>query len=81
MQGPVDDISGAVITILGVPVDTNDIPENLPGPDPGFQDTNENGVSRTTFLGLVQPGTLVKFGADLSNGVPIIWDEAELEDD
>jgi len=76
LQGPVDGISGADVTILEVSVDTNLIP------DPNFQDIDEIGISRATFLGLVQPGTLVKFKGDLLSGVtPIIWDEAELEDD
>ncbi len=82
LQGPVDDISGANVTILGVTVNTNLIPDNFPDPDPNFQDIDEIGISSATFLGLVEPGTLVKFKGDLLSGVPpIIWDEAELEDD
>ncbi len=81
LQGPVDGISDANVTILGITVDTNLIPDNFPDPDQNFQDIDENGISRATFLGLVQPGTLVKFKGDLLSGVtPIIWDEAELED-
>jgi hypothetical protein len=80
LQGAVDDISGAEVTILGVTVNTNLIPDNFPDPDPNFQDIDEIGISRATFLGLVQPGTLVKFKSNLAASA-IIWDEAELEDD
>jgi hypothetical protein len=80
LQGAVDDISGADVTILGVTVNTNLIPDNFPDPDPNFQDIDEIGISRATFLDLVQPGTLVKFKGELSSGT-ITWDEAELEDD
>ncbi|HSW51835.1 MAG TPA: DUF5666 domain-containing protein, partial [Sulfuricaulis sp.] len=79
LQGPVDTKVGTVITILGISVNTNQIPDNFPSPDPNFQDVNEQGVTRATFLGLVQPGTLVKFKGDLQ-GQTILWDEAELED-
>jgi len=80
LQGPVDDISGANVTILGVTVNTNLIPDNFPDPDPNFQDIDEIGISSATFLGLVEPGTLVKFKSNLAAST-IIWDEAELEDD
>jgi hypothetical protein len=74
LQGAVDDISGADVTILGVTVDTSSIFQ--------FEDVDDLPISSATFLGLVQPGTLVKFKGDLLSGVPpIIWDEAELEDD
>ena len=80
LQGPVDDISGANVTILGVTVNTNLIPDNFPDPDPNFQDIDEIGISSAMFLGLVEPGTLVKFKGILMPP-DIIWDEAELEDD
>ncbi len=74
LQGPVDAISVANVTILGIPVDTNSIP------DPNFKDAGEFGITRATFLSLVEPGTLVKFKGVLA-APDIIWDEAELEDD
>ena len=74
LQGPVDGISGADVTILGVTVDTGSIFQ--------FEDVDDLPISSATFLGLVQPGTLVKFKGDLLSGVTlIIWDEAELEDE
>lgn len=81
LQGAVDTKEGTEITILGITVYTGLIPDNFPSPDPNFEDVNDLGISRATFLDLVQPGTLVKFKGDLENSVPIIWDEAELEDD
>ena len=72
LQGAVDDISGADVTILGVTVDTSSIFQ--------FEDVDDLPISSATFLGLVQPGTLVKFKGDLAAST-IIWDEAELEDD
>jgi len=71
LQGPVDTKVGATITILGIPVDTNGIPE--------FEDINENMISRQQFLDLVQPGTLVKVDGVLQ-GSTIMYEEAELED-
>ena len=63
---------GTVISVLGIDVDTASITV--------FQDVNELTISRTTFLDLVQPGTLVKFQGTLT-GSTIVYDEAELEDD
>ena len=71
LQGAVDEIVVTNITVLGITVDTINIFQ--------FEDVNDVLISRATFLDLVQPGTLVKFKGAL--GVPIIWDEAELEDD
>ena len=73
VQGSVQSKEGTVITVLGIDFDTNSISE--------FEDVNEIPISQATFLSLVEPGTLVKFKGDLENSVPIIWDEAELEDD
>ena len=71
LQGAVDTKVGAIITILGIPVDMNGITN--------FKDSNENIISRQQFLDLVQPGTLVKFKGVL--GVSnIVFEEAELED-
>jgi hypothetical protein len=58
--------------VLGTIVDTIKISQ--------FEDVNDKPISRATFLGLVEPGTLVKFKGDLA-GSTITWDEAELEDD
>ena len=79
LQGVVDAESGTEITILGIVVDTGLIPENFPGPDPNFEDADEQGVSRATFLGLVELGTLVKVKGNLV-APNITWEEAELED-
>ena len=79
MQGAVDTKMGTLIKVLGIEVDTADISDTTPS---NFEDIDEIGISRVTFLGLVEPGTLVKFKGDLLSGVPpIIWNEAELEDD
>jgi hypothetical protein len=79
LQGAVDAKNGTVITILGIDVDTGLIPDNFPGPDPNFENTDEQGISRSTFLGLVQLGTLVKVKGELL-APNILWEEAELED-
>jgi hypothetical protein len=71
LQGVVDTKIGATITILGIPVDMNSIPE--------FEDIDENMISRQQFLDLVQPGTLVKVEGELQ-GSSILYEEAELED-
>ena len=71
LQGSVDAKSGTLITILGVSVDTNSIPE--------FEDINENMISRQQFLDLVELGTLVKIKGELV-GAAITYEEAELED-
>ena len=76
----VDREVGTEITILGITVDTILIVDNFPDPNPNFEDVHEQGISRATFLDLVQPGTLVKFKGDINSGA-ITWDEAELEDD
>ena len=44
------------------------------------RNSDEIGISRATFLDLVEPGTLVKFKGTLV-GSSITWEEAELEDD
>ncbi|MEE8364638.1 MAG: DUF5666 domain-containing protein, partial [Gammaproteobacteria bacterium] len=80
LQGTVDREVGTEITILGITVDTILIVDNFPDSNPNFEDVHEQGISRATFLDLVQPGTLVKFKGDII-GVSITWDEAELEDD
>jgi len=77
IQGAVDTKVGSLIKVLGIEVDTANISDTPPS---HFEDINEIGISRATFLGLVEPGTLVKFKGDLE-GSTITWDEAELEDD
>ena len=77
MQGAVDTKIGTEITVLGIVVDTILISETFPS---NFEDTDEMGIPRATFLGLVEPGTLVKFKGALV-APDILWDEAELEDD
>lgn len=77
MQGAVDTKVGTLIKVLGIEVDTADISDTTPS---NFEDIGELGISRATFLGLVEPGTLVKFKGILMPP-DIIWDEAELEDD
>ena len=73
LQGSVESKTGTIISVLGIAIDTSD----LTG---GFQDVNEVSISRTTFLNLVEPGTLVKFQGTLT-GTAILYEEAELEDD
>ncbi len=77
MQGAVDTKVGTLIKVLGIEVDTADISDTTPS---NFEDIDELGISRATFLSLVQPGTLVKFKGVLA-APDVIWDEAELEDD
>jgi len=77
MQGAVDTKVGTLIKVLGIEVDTANISDTTPS---NFEDIDELGISRATFLSLVQPGTLVKFKGVLA-APDVIWDEAELEDD
>lgn len=71
LQGVVDAAADPSITVLGVLVNTNAITQ--------FQDVSDSTISRPTFFGLVQPGTLVKIKGNLVGATPN-WSEAELED-
>ena len=71
LQGPVQSITGNVITILGVSVDTSAINQ--------FESVSGTSMSRAGFLAAVRINSLVKVKGTLS-GTTVIWDEAELED-
>jgi hypothetical protein len=73
LQGPVQSVSGQVLTILGVAVDTSTISND------NFQGLNDQMIGRTAFFNAVAVGTLVKVKGRLVNGV-VTWREAELED-
>lgn len=70
LQGTVDSNLNAIVSVLGIPVDTAGIFQ--------FEDVNDDPISRQQFLSLAQLGTLVQFKGNL--GLTISWDEAELED-
>ncbi|QPD04255.1 MAG: hypothetical protein Nkreftii_002029 [Candidatus Nitrospira kreftii] len=71
LQGPVQSITGNVITLLGVSVDTSIINQ--------FESVRGTSISRTGFLAAVRVNSLVKVKGKLS-GATVVWDEAELED-
>ena len=71
LQGPVQAITGNVITILGVPVDTSTITQ--------FESVSGTSMSRAGLLTEVTVNSLVKVKGAL-NGTTVVWDEAELED-
>jgi hypothetical protein len=71
LQGPVQSISGNVIVILGVPVDTGTINQ--------FESVSGTSMSRAGFFAAVSVNSLVKVKGELS-GTIAIWDEAESED-
>jgi len=73
LQGAADTISGTRITLLGTTIVTSTTISE-------FNDVKDSPITSATFLGLVKPGTLVKFKGTLS-GSTITWEEAELEDD
>lgn len=71
LQGPVQSISGNVIMLLGVPVDTDTISQ--------FESVSGTSMSRAGFLAATSVNSLVKVKGELS-GAAVVWDEAELED-
>jgi hypothetical protein len=73
LQGPVQSVSGQVLTILEVDVDTTGIDNT------NFEGLNDQIIGRAAFFNTVNVGTLVKVKGRLSNGI-VTWREAELED-
>ncbi len=73
LQGPVQSISGQVLTILGVVVDTSTISND------NFEGLNGQFIGRSAFFNVVKEGTLVKVKGRL-DGVGVTWRESELED-
>jgi Domain of unknown function (DUF5666) len=73
LQGPVQSVSGQVLTILEVAVDTSTISNDT------FEGLNDQIIGRAAFFNVVKEGTLVKVKGRLANGV-VTWREAELED-
>lgn len=71
LQGPVQSITGNVVTILGVSVDTSTINQ--------FESVSGTSMSRAGFLAEVKVNSLVKVKGKLS-GTTVAWEEAELED-
>lgn len=72
LQGPVQQPFGdPLLTILGVPVDTTSVTQ--------FEGVDDGPITRATFFGAVNVGTLVKVKGRL-NGAVVTWREAELED-
>lgn len=71
IQGPVQSISGNVIVILGVPVDTGAITH--------FESVSGTSTSRAGFLAATRVNSLVKVKGELT-GTTVLWEEAELED-
>lgn len=71
LQGPVQSITGNVIVILGVAVDTSSVTQ--------FESVSGSSMNRASFLAEVNAGSLVKVKGKL-NGSTVSWDEAELED-
>jgi Domain of unknown function (DUF5666) len=71
LQGPVQSITGNVITILGVSVDTSVINQ--------FESVSGTSMSRAGFLAAVSVNSLVKVKGALS-GTTVVWEETELED-
>lgn len=75
LQGPVQSISGPILTILEVDVDTKGIDNT------NFEGLNDLVIGRDAFFNVVKEkeGALVKVKGRLVNGV-VTWREAELED-
>jgi hypothetical protein len=73
LQGPVQSVSGQVLTVLGVVADTSTISND------NFEGLNDQIIGRAAFFNVVKEGTLVKLKGWLVNGV-MTWREAELED-
>jgi len=73
LQGPVQSVSGQVLTILEVAVDTSTISND------NFEGLNDQIIGSAAFFNVVKEGTLVKVKGRLANGV-VTWREAELED-
>lgn len=73
LQGPVQSVSGQVLTILGVDVNTTGIDNT------NFEGLNDQVIGRAAFFSVVKTDTLVKVKGRLVNGV-VTWREAELED-
>jgi hypothetical protein len=73
LQGPVQSVSGQVLTILGVSVDTSTISND------NFEGLNDQIIGRAGFFNVVKEGTLVKVKGKLVGGI-VKWEEAELED-
>jgi Domain of unknown function (DUF5666) len=73
LQGPVQSISGQVLTILGVDVDTTGIDNT------NFEGLNGQVIGRAAFFNAVKEETLVKVKGRL-DGAVVTWREAELED-
>lgn len=71
LQGPVQSISGNMIVILGVPVDTSSIAQ--------FESVSGSSMNRAAFLAEVHVNSLVKVKGR-GNGSTVSWEEAELED-
>ena len=74
LKGPVTAIDRVIVTVLGVDIDTNSIP------DDEFKTDTEGYVSRNEFLALVAEGDTVSVTGKLTGGVAR-WKEIELEKD
>jgi len=73
LQGPVQSVSGEVLTILGVAVNTSTFN------DDDFEGLNDQIIGRAAFFNAVKEGTLVKVQGRLTGSI-VTWREAELED-
>ena len=71
LRGAVQDKTGAVITILGVSIDTSTINH--------FESVSGSSVDRTAFLNAVEVGSLVEVTGEWT-GTSVMWNGAELED-
>lgn len=73
IQGPVQSVSGQVLTILGVTINTSALN------DDDFEGLNDQIIGRAAFFNAVEEGTLVKVQGRLTGSI-VTWREAELED-
>ena len=71
LRGPVQDNTGAEITILGVSIDMSSINH--------FESVSGSSVDRTAFLAAVEVNSLVEVKGEWT-GTSVMWNEAELED-
>ena len=71
LRGAVQNKAGAVITILGVSIDTSTINH--------FESVGGTSIDRSAFLAAVEVNSLVKVKGEW-NGTSVTWNEAELEE-
>ena len=70
VQGLVQSVTGSVLDILGVPVDTTSA---------SFKDIQDNSITLTAFFNALTPNSsIVKAEGDF-NGSTVMWKEVELE--